>query len=218
MATSINSKSNSNPNSAGNKADNGFAIVASNYQGANSSVYTNYYALSFDAVTNTRVSSRADVSSYAIETQSSTSNSKTNNSMVSDHVQIRNKNFTLEGVISETPIRRFGDLLYAQPLGSRVAAAIDALESIMNARQPISLFTEHKSFSNVILTGVDYDYSAEDAMKFTLNFEQVRLVTGATVNAIATKTQSTVSTGKSTKTIAKPATPAKSSIGNSSVE
>lgn len=69
----------------------------------------------------------------------------------------------------------------------------------MQARQPITLITEHKVFKDCVLIGIDYNYKSEYAMQFDLNFEQIRLVKGATVNAIAVKTASTLNTGKQVK-------------------
>lgn len=40
-------------------------------------------------------------------------------------------------------------------------------------------------YENVILSGISYDYKSEFAMQFDLEFEQIRLVSTATVNVIA---------------------------------
>ncbi|EMY5108024.1 hypothetical protein ABVZ77_004521, partial [Escherichia coli] len=77
--------------------------------------------------------------------------------------------------------------------------AIAYLDEIMNARQPIIVSTEHKTFDNMILTGIDYEYKTESALQFDLQFEQIRLVSYATTNAIAVKTASPKSTGGQVK-------------------
>jgi len=203
---SVNSRTNVNSNSQV-KGENGFCILASLYNTASDSFIQNYQAIVFDAVTNTHVTHQAEVSSYAIEASSKTSSSNSStdqdnskSSEVSDHVQIKNTKIDISGVISETPIQLKKDLLYSgQPKGDRVSQAITYLTKIMEARQPITLLTEHKVFKDVVLIGVDYAYKSEYAMQFDLNFEQVRLVKGATVNAIAVKTASTLNTGKQVK-------------------
>nr|WP_097764329.1 hypothetical protein [Escherichia coli] len=52
---------------------------------------------------------------------------------------------------------------------------------------------------NMILTGIDYEYKTESALQFDLQFEQIRLVSYATTNAIAVKTASPKSTGGQVK-------------------
>lgn len=99
-------------------------------------------------------------------------------------------NIALSGMISETPIRLMKDLLYSAGVnGTRISQAIEYLDKMFDSRQPITLVTEHKVYENVILSGISYDYKSEYAMQFDLEFEQIRLVSKATVNVIATKTQ-----------------------------
>ncbi|WP_346660049.1 phage baseplate protein [Escherichia coli] len=67
------------------------------------------------------------------------------------------------------------------------------------SRIPGAVHTEHKTFDNMILTGIDYEYKTESALQFDLQFEQIRLVSYATTNAIAVKTASPKSTGGQVK-------------------
>ncbi|WP_346655490.1 phage baseplate protein, partial [Escherichia coli] len=93
-----------------------------------------------------------------------------------------------------------GDMLSSAGVnGNRCSQAIAYLDEIMNARQPIIVSTEHKTFDNMILTGIDYEYKTESALQFDLQFEQIRLVSYATTNAIAVKTASPKSTGGQVK-------------------
>ncbi|EMG7864291.1 hypothetical protein V5L16_000725 [Enterobacter hormaechei] len=187
----INSTQNSNNSSATrNKGENGFTILASVYNPASDSYIQNYQAIVFDAVTNTGIRRQADITSYPVESGAE----------VSDHVQIKNNTFKLSGIITETPVRLEKDLLYSAGVnGTRISQAIQYLDKIFDSRQPITLVTEHKVYENVILSGISYDYKSEFAMQFDLEFEQVRLVSTATVNVIATKTQSNKSTGGTVK-------------------
>lgn len=187
----INSTQNSNNSSATrNKGENGFTILASVYNPASDSYIQNYQAIVFDAVTDTGIRRQADITSYPVESGAE----------VSDHVQIKNNTFKLSGVITETPVRLEKDLLYSAGVnGTRISQAIQYLDKIFDSRQPITLVTEHKVYENVILSGISYDYKSEFAMQFDLEFEQIRLVSTATVNAIATKTQSNRSVGGTVK-------------------
>ncbi|VGP97551.1 hypothetical protein SB5531_03348 [Klebsiella variicola] len=187
----INSTSNSNNSSATrNKGENGFTILASVYNPASDSYIQNYQAIVFDAVTDTGIRRQADITSYPVESGAE----------VSDHVQIKNNTFKLSGIITETPVRLEKDLLYSAGVnGTRISQAIQYLDKIFDSRQPITLVTEHKVYEDVILSGISYDYKSEFAMQFDLEFEQVRLVSTATVNVIATKTQSNRSVGGTVK-------------------
>ncbi|ENZ8140832.1 phage baseplate protein [Klebsiella aerogenes] len=187
----INSTSNSNNSSATRtKGENGFTILASVYNSASDNYIQNYQAIVFDAVTDTGIRRQADITSYPVESGAE----------VSDHVQIKNNTFKLSGIITETPVRLEKDLLYSAGVnGTRISQAIEYLDKIFDGRQPITLVTEHKVFENVILSGISYDYKSEFAMQFDLEFEQIRLVSKAEVNVIATKTQSNRSVGGTVK-------------------
>ena len=188
MAT-INNTSNTNTTTT-DKGQNGFCILSSLYNTASDSYIQKYQALTFDSTPSTGIRRQADVTSYPVE----------NGADVSDHVQIRNNTFKLSGMITETPIRAVRDLLYSAGVnGTRISQAITYLDQIFEARQPIILITEHKVYENVILTGISYDYKSEHAMQFDLEFEQVRLVSKAEVNVIATKTQGNKSVGGTVK-------------------
>jgi hypothetical protein len=187
----INSTSNNNNSSATrNKGENGFTILASVYNPASDSYIQNYQAIVFDAVPSIGIKRQADITSYPVESGAE----------VSDHVQIKNNTFKLSGIITETPVRLEKDLLYSAGVnGTRISQAIQYLDKIFDSRQPITLVTEHKVYENVILSGISYDYKSEFAMQFDLEFEQIRLVSTATVNVIATKTQGNKSVGGTVK-------------------
>ncbi|HBX5134941.1 TPA: hypothetical protein MH381_20080 [Klebsiella pneumoniae] len=188
MAT-INNTSNTNTTTT-DKGQNGFCILSSLYNTASDSYIQSYQALTFDSTPSTGIRRQADVTSYPVESGAN----------VSDHVQIRNNTFKLSGMITETPIRAVRDLLYSAGVnGTRISQAITYLDQIFEARQPIILITEHKVYENVILTGISYDYKSEHAMQFDLEFEQVRLVSYAETNVIATKTQGNKNVGGTVK-------------------
>lgn len=189
IMSTINNTSNTNITTT-DKGQNGFCILSSLYNTASDSYIQSYQALTFDSTPSTGIRRQADVTSYPVESGAN----------VSDHVQIRNNTFKLSGMITETPIRAVRDLLYSAGVnGTRISQAITYLDQIFDARQPIILITEHKVYENVILTGISYDYKSEHAMQFDLEFEQVRLVSYAETNVIATKTQGNKNVGGTVK-------------------
>lgn len=202
MAT-VNSKTNTNTKST-DKGKNGFAILASVYNSNSNTIINNYQAITFDAVPEIGIRRSADVTAYPVE----------DGAEVSDNVQKKNNTFTLSGIITETPIRLKKDLLYSAGVnGTRVSQAIEYLDKIFDARQPIILVTENKIYENVILKGISYDSTAEFSMRFDLEFEQVRFVRKAETNVIATKTQSTKNSGGSVKTAISKMPPKSNKVG-----
>ena len=186
----INSTENKNTSASTVKGDNGFCILASVYNSSSDQYIQNFQAITFDAVPEISVTREADVTSYPVESGAD----------VSDNVQVKNNKFKLSGMITETPVRLMQDQLYSAGVnGARISQAIEYLDQIFDARQPIILLTEHRTFENVILKGISYDYKSEFAMQFNLEFEQIRLVSTATTNAIAVKTASNKSTGGDVK-------------------
>ncbi|EJN3381490.1 hypothetical protein NPU86_003446 [Escherichia coli] len=185
----VNSTSNdSNGRTA--KGDNGFAIIASNLGSGANAAYNDYMALAFDSVESMKVNRNANVTSYAVESGSA----------VSDHIQLKNNKFTLQGRISETVLKLNPDMIKNAGInGNRRMLMIEYLNQLMDIRQTFMLVTEHKNFDNVVLVGIDYEEEASESLLFNLEFEQIRLVSTATINAIATKTQSNKSAGGQVK-------------------
>ena len=179
------------------KQENGFCILAS-MNNPSSNIYVwDYMAIAFDSVPSVGMKRTANVTSYPVE----------DGEDVSDHVQIKNRTFTLSGVISETPIRKDAvqDLLYSSGVnGTRVAQATQYLDKIMEKRQTISLVLEQQIYNNIILKGISVDYKDEYGQTFNLDFEQVRIVSSKSVNVIATKTQAAKVTGTTNKVSAGP--------------
>lgn len=185
----INSISNDS-NGRTTKGGNGFAIITSNLGSGANAAYNDYQALSFDSVESTKVSRNADVTSYAVESGSE----------VSDHVQIRNNKFTLQGRISETVLKLNPDMIKNAGInGNRRMLMLEYLNQLMDSRQPFLLVTELKNYDNVVLVGMSYEEEASESLLFTLDFEQIRLVSKATTSAIAVKTAPNKSVGGQVK-------------------
>ncbi|HCQ3827156.1 TPA: hypothetical protein OKD82_004647 [Escherichia coli] len=191
----INSTSN-DANTKATKGENGFAIITSNLGSGANAAYTDHQALSFDAVESTKIRRNADVTSYAVQ----------DGAMVSDHIQIKNNKFSLQGRVSETVLKLNPDMLKSAGInGNRRMLMLEYLNQVMDSRQPFMLVTEHKNYENVVLVGLDYEEEASESLLLNLEFEQIRLVSYATTNAIATKTAPNKSTGGSVKTKVNPA-------------
>lgn len=191
MATNVNSTANSNSSSSTVKSDNGYCIISSMENGSADTYIQTYQSLSFDASPSIKRTRNAEVTSYAVESGQD----------VSDHIQIKNDKFSVEAYITETPLELRGDEISAAGVnGGRIKAAIDYLDQVFENRQTITFITRDHIYDSVVLTGIDYSYTDEDCMKFSLSFEKVRLVTSATVDGIATKTKSTTNKGKTVKT------------------
>ena len=188
----VNSTSNSTV-SQQTKQQNGFCILASLNNTSATSYIADYMALTFDSVPTLSVKRTANVTSYPVE----------DGADISDHVQIKNTTFSMTGFISETPIRQTQDLLYSSGInGTRVSQAVVYLDKILENRQVITLLTEDKAYTNVILKGWSCDYKSEYGQTFNLDFEQVRIVSSKSVNVIATKTKAAKVTGTTNKTAA----------------
>ena len=188
----VNSTTNSNTTST-TKSDNGFCILTSLQNSSSDSYVTNYMAIAFDAVPSVSIKRTANVTSYAVESGAE----------ISDHYQVKNNTFSMSGIISETPIQAVNDLLYSENLsGTRISQALTYLDKIIDGKYVITLVTEYKIYTSVVITGYTYDAKSELAAQFDITFEQVRIVNSATANVIATKTSSTVVKGKTTKVAA----------------
>ncbi|MFD3231709.1 phage baseplate protein [Rahnella aceris] len=190
MTVNVQDSTNSTSSAKTSNASSSYTIIAAAGTELGSQ-YISYSALTFDSVNSTTITKSAEVSSYAVES----------GSMISDHVQIKNNKFSIDGVITNTPIKKYQDMLYSTVSDSRVAMAITYLDQIFNAREPISFITEHEAFENVVLTGISYQYKGEDAIIFTLDFEQIRLAEkkAVRVDITAKKTASNKATGGTKK-------------------
>lgn len=194
MAVNVNDSTNSVQKVQSKKTDsegNSTYTIITSLANENNTKYINSKALTFDSVPSTSVSKSADVTSYPVES----------GGYISDHVQIKNNQFSIEGVITNTPVRKYRDLLYSTPLENRVSMSITYLDTIYEARQPIVFVTEHQRFENVILKGITYSYKTEDSLVFELTFEQIRLAEKKAVRVDITekKTAKNVSTGGTKK-------------------
>lgn len=122
--------------------------------------------IALDVTTSLRTSWNADVSKYPVSSGSE----------VSDHLSIRNNTYTLEGIISDTPVEAHNNELFgSQGTGFyRVMSSIDALKALYQAKRTFTFFSEYQKIENVVITKVDFEQAGQFAVMFTIEFEEVR--------------------------------------------
>jgi len=111
---------------------------------------------------------------------------------ITDHITIRNNKFTLEGVISNTPFETHeGEYFSTYGTGTqRTKAAVDYLEEFFKNKTLFTLYSEFQKIDNCIVTGIEFDQEAQEAINFKISIEQTRL---------AFAKQVTLNVSKSTK-------------------
>ena len=129
---------------------------------ANTMVHTSAGTLYFDAVLHADHNSSVTVTEHAVQT----------GAVISDHAIIDPQEISLE--IGMTDVKG-GD-------GSSVQAYQQFL-SVMRQREPCTVVTRLGSYQNMVLTSISApdDYTTMKALKATLIFKQVRIVSVATV-------------------------------------
>ena len=122
---------------------------------------------------------------------------------VADHVIQEADTLNIDGVITETPIS-FGEqgpqgddglveIPYAST-GSRVMDGFEALRRLMERREPITVVTGLRTYTNMVLTNLNVPREPETglALRFSAELRQVRLVSSASIppNKAAPKAKS----------------------------
>jgi hypothetical protein len=130
--------------------------------------------IALDVTTSLKSNWSADVSKYPI----------TSGSEISDHLSVRNNTYTLEGIISDTPIEGHKNELFgSRGTGyERVMAAIDALETLYQAKKTFTFFSEHQKIENVVITKVSFSQEPQDAVAFSIDFEEIRFAYAKSVS------------------------------------
>lgn len=93
---------------------------------------------------------------------------------VTDHVRIKPRVVTIKGCVSDTPIGAVADLRAGSNLEPNEEARV-VLESIFEARDPITIETNLKTYTNMIMESLTIPQSADvgEALMFTATFRQV---------------------------------------------
>lgn len=127
----------------------------------------------FDVTTRMDTNYSADLSKYPVSSGSE----------ISDHITIRNKKFTVNGVVSNTPFERHpGEVLAEYGTGDdRLSPAFAFLDQCISMRTPMTLYTEFEKVDNVVITGLQFSNESQEAVEFRLDLEQVRFAYARTV-------------------------------------
>lgn len=96
---------------------------------------------------------------------------------ITDHITIRNNKFSLEGVISNTPFELHQEE-YFSTYGTgtqRTKAAVEYLNEFFTNKTIFTLYSEFQKIDNCLITGIDFDQEAQEAINFKISIEQLRL-------------------------------------------
>lgn len=102
----------------------------------------------------------------------------------SDHVQNKNKRFTVRGVFSEIPVDVYaGDQL---PLEQRVKGAYSFLTGLYSNRSTFTLVSKHDVYDNCVLEGLNIPTTSESdfSLFFDMNIVQIRTAKTESVNIV----------------------------------
>lgn len=110
--------------------------------------------------------------------------------LVTDHVFFKPARLTIEGLVSDTPVKLLGGALSMFD-DNRSRKTYEELIALQEAREPIDVITGLKQYSNMILKTLTVPRSADTgrALRFTAVFQEVRLVESASIAIQASDSQ-----------------------------
>lgn len=139
-----------------------------------------FFNMEFDVVTTESHKWEATVTSNPVEMGTA----------VTDHVQLSPDTVEIAGIISNASLEvskgKFIDKLLGLLDGeSNVQRAFDQLRKLLENRQPVTVYTRYKTYSNMVLTSLSIPRSKDsgDSIEFTASFTHVRRVSTLTVDA-----------------------------------
>lgn len=102
----------------------------------------------------------------------------------SDHVQVNNNRFTVNGVFSEMPLAGYqGDTL---SLEKRIPAAYDFLKRLRDERLRFTLVSKYESYPDCVIENLSIPVGADNSSSlfFTISVVQIRTAEVSLVNII----------------------------------
>ena len=120
-----------------------------------------------DAVVRLEPSLDVEVTAWPVEVGANTT----------DHARLKPRTLVLEGVVSDTPI---GDMVALRTSTSKPSSeAHDRLEAIARAREPVTITTERRTYTSMLLTKLSEPEAADtgDALIFSATFTELILAT-----------------------------------------
>jgi len=102
-------------------------------------------------------------------------------STISDHVILAPERVTLSGFVTDSGMRG------AEP--GNTQAAFNKLDAAWASREVMQIVTGRKTYENMILVSTSLPRERPESMQFTLEFQQIRLVTPEVVEGILSAAQ-----------------------------
>lgn len=102
----------------------------------------------------------------------------------SDHIQLKNNRFTVNGVFSEIPLAGYqGDTL---PIEKRVPAAYDFLKRLRDDRLKFTLVSKYESYPDCVIESLSIPVGADNSASlfFTISVVQIRTADVSLVNIV----------------------------------
>ena len=104
---------------------------------------------------------------------------------ISDHVQVKNNRFTVNGVYQrKSPLNKFNnDLL---PFEDRVQQAYNFLKRIRDTGETITLVSKFEVYENCVVESFNFDSNVanESVLEFSISFVQIRFASTESVNIV----------------------------------
>lgn len=158
-----------------------FQNIANVLQG---SAQGGYSGIVVDATLSETHENECEVTNYPVETGAA----------ISDHVQLKPKIYTMEGIISDTPISflilenavSVVNTFNATFLNKQRSTQVyDSLVLLQASRQPFTVISSLKRYPNMIMKSftVDRDSDSANEIHFKMTLQQVLLVTSQTSSA-----------------------------------
>lgn len=102
----------------------------------------------------------------------------------SDHIQLKNNRFTVNGVFSEIPLAGYqGDTL---PIEKRVPAAYDFLKRLRDERLRFTLVSKYESYPDCVIENLSIPVGSDNSSSlfFTISIVQIRTAEVSLVNIV----------------------------------
>lgn len=144
-----------------------------------------------------------------------TSNPVEEGAPVTDHIRMMPDELRLRCFVSDAPLtlsQSVAGQYNEGTAGTRTQPVFDLLNSLINAREVVTVYTKHAIYSNMAITEVSIPRTADDgeALEFTVSFRAVRKVATETVAVPAgISAKADAKQGGAKGAVAKKAAPAK---------
>lgn len=99
-------------------------------------------------------------------------------SPITDHVIEQPDKLRINGFVSDKPLTSSQSFIDSFGAGGNSASVFDLLNSIIKARQVVTVYTKYKLYDNMIMTNltIPRDVNIGNALEFTAEFVNVRFV------------------------------------------